>query len=195
MNGFGSRFGVSIPLVFYGAFRGYRMPAIEVPTATSQTRKRVSQSGQHWSSHPLFVYGIGGSLPFAAVFTELYFLMSSVWQHHAYHLFGFLALVLIILVFTCAETAVAFTYFQLTTEDPEWWWRSFGVSGAGAFYMFAYSVAYFYTRLQMTKFASVVLYFGYMSFASVSFALMTGSIGLISSFLFVRVIYGAVKID
>jgi len=190
-------FGVSIPLVFYGAFRGYRMETIEVPTATGQQRKRGVQASpqQHWTSHPLFVYGVGGSLPFAAVFTELFFLMSSVWQHHAYYLFGFLALVLVILVVTCAETAIAFTYFQLTAEDPAWWWRAFGVAASGSAYMFAYALVYFYTRLHLTKFASVVLYFGYMYYCSVAFALMTGSIGLLSSFVFVRAIYGAVKID
>lgn len=30
-----------------------------------------------------------------------------------------------ILLITCAEIAMALTYFQLTAEDYNWWWRSF----------------------------------------------------------------------
>ena len=59
------------------------------------------------------------------MFTELFFIMSSIWQHQFYYLFGFLGLVLIILVVTCAEIAIAPTYFQLTSEDYRWWWRAF----------------------------------------------------------------------
>ena len=40
------------------------------------------------------------------------------------------------------------------------WWRAFGVAASGSAYMFAYALVYFYTRLHLTKFASVVLYFG-----------------------------------
>ena len=33
-----------------------------------------------------------------------------------YYLFGFLALVLVIVMVTCAEISIALTYFQLTSE-------------------------------------------------------------------------------
>lgn len=34
-----------------------------------------------------------------------------------YYLFGFLSLVLLIVLITCAEISIALTYFQLTSED------------------------------------------------------------------------------
>ena len=37
--------------------------------------------------------------------------------------------------------------------------------------------------------------FGYMSIVSILFFVLTGSIGTISSFFFVRVIYGSIKVD
>merc|ERR1719277_1150785 len=106
---------------------------------------------------------IGGVLPFGAVFTELFFIMSSLWQHQFYYLFGFLALVLIILVVTCAEISIALTYFQLTSEDYAWWWRAFLSSASSALYVFLYSILYFSTRLQIEKVVSTLLYFGYMT--------------------------------
>ena len=40
-----------------------------------------------------------------------------------------------------------------------------------------------------------VLYFGYMFIISSSFFLLTGTIGFLACFWFVRVIYGAIKVD
>jgi transmembrane 9 superfamily protein 2/4 len=63
---------------------------------------------------------MGGILPFGAIFIELFFIMTSVWLQRFYYVFGFLALVLLILVVTCSEIAVVLCYFQLCNEDYEW---------------------------------------------------------------------------
>merc|ERR1711935_1257234 len=117
---------------------------------------------QQWYMKPIWTSVMGGILPFGAVFTELFFILSSIWQHHIYYMFGFLVLVLLILAVTCTEVAVAMTYFQLTSEDYHWWWRSFASTGSSGAYVFLYSVLYFNTKLQMDKIVSVLLYFGYM---------------------------------
>merc|ERR1719265_985585 len=135
---------------------------------------------------PWLTCAVGGILPFGAVFTELFFIMSSIWQHPFYYLFGFLVLVLLILIVTCAEMSIALTYFQLTTEDYRWWWRSFFASGSSAVYVFLYSCLYFHTRLHIVKVVSILLYFGYMFLVSISFFLLSGTIGIISSFIFAR---------
>merc|ERR1719361_451031 len=129
---------------------------------------------QPWFIRPHFMALIGGVMPFGAVFTELFFIMSSLWQHQFYYLFGFLAMVLIILVITCAEISIALTYFQLTSENYNWWWRSFLSSGSSAVYVFLYSILYFSSRLHIEKPISVILYFGYMSIMSIVFFLLTG---------------------
>ena len=38
------------------------------------------------------------------------------WQHQFYYLFGFLALVFLILIITCAEITIVLCYFQLCSE-------------------------------------------------------------------------------
>merc|ERR1719171_490588 len=150
---------------------------------------------QPWYMSTLMTSMVGGILPFGAVFTELFFIMSSIWQHQIYYMFGFLVLVLIILIITCAEISIALTYFQLTAEDYHWWWRSFMSSAFSGVYVLLYSWLYFSTKLQITKTVSIILYFGYMSMMSAVFGLVTGSIGLISTFFFVRAIYGSIKVD
>jgi transmembrane 9 superfamily member 2/4 len=37
---------------------------------------------------------MGGVLPFGVVFVELFFILSSIWQHRFYYLFGFMFLVM-----------------------------------------------------------------------------------------------------
>ena len=71
--------------------------------------------------NPLFSILIGGILPFGAVFIELFFILTSMWLHQFYYLFGFLCLVFVILVITCAEITIVLCYFQLCSEDYHWW--------------------------------------------------------------------------
>merc|ERR1711861_84200 len=164
------RFGISVPLVFLGAFFGYKKAPISLPVRTNQIPRQIPV--QPWFIRPIFTSLVGGVLPFGAVFTELFFIMSSIWQHQFYYLFGFLVLVLIILIITCAEISIALTYFQLTSEDYRWWWRSFLASGCSAIYVFLYSCLYFQTRLSINEFVGKALYFGYMGLISYTFFLL-----------------------
>jgi len=186
-------FGISMPLVYLGSYIGIRQPSIELPVRTNQVPRAVPEQPWWQREGPAFL--VGGLLPFGAIFTELFFIMSSIWQHQFYYLFGFLALVLAILILTCAEISIALTYFQLTQEDYCWWERSFLTSGFSAVYVFLYSGLYFSSRLQIEKTISIMLYFGYMFILSTCFFLLTGSIGFISSFFFVKAIYGSIKVD
>jgi hypothetical protein len=66
-----------------------------------------------------------------------------------YYIFGFLFLVMIILVATCAETTILMCYFQLCNEDYRWWWRSMFASGSCAGYIFVYAIWYFVVELEI----------------------------------------------
>jgi transmembrane 9 superfamily protein 2/4 len=104
-------FGVSVPLVFVGSFYGFKKLAPEDPVRTNKVLRQVPV--QPWYMHPAICCFIGGVLPFGAVFIELFFILTSVWLHQFYYLFGFLALVFVILCITCAEISIVLCYFQL----------------------------------------------------------------------------------
>eukprot|EP00922_Rhytidocystis_sp_ex-Travisia-forbesii_P046301 GHVS01069026.1.p1 GENE.GHVS01069026.1~~GHVS01069026.1.p1 ORF type:complete len:661 (+),score=74.55 GHVS01069026.1:409-2391(+) len=186
-------FLISVPLVFLGSYMGYKKPPIAVPVRTNQIPRQIPP--QHWLTHPVVTCLFGGVLPFGAVFIELRYVLSSLWLHHFYYMFGFLVIVLLILIVTCAEISIAFVYFQLAGEDYHWWWRSFMCSAASAFYVFLYIAVYFNSSLSITQPVSVMLYFGYMSILSYAFFLLTGAIGFISTFVFIRAIYGSIKVE
>ena len=185
-------FGISSPLVFLGAYFGYKQEAIEFPTKTSNIPRQIPD--QPWFMGVPFTLMIGGILPFGACFVELYFIMASVWMEYYYYVFGFLLLVFCILIITCAEITLLFNYFQLCNEDYHWWWRSFGTAGSMAIYVFLYSFVYF-QQLEANAFSTYVLYFGYMGLSSLGLFLMTGFIGVASSLWFNITIFGSLKVD
>ena len=59
----------------------------------------------------------------------------------------------------------------------------------------SYAPSYFFTKLEITKFVSGLLYFGYMSIAALVFFVSTGTIGFYACYWFVWKIFSAIKVD
>ncbi|XP_057968095.1 transmembrane 9 superfamily member 7-like [Malania oleifera] len=186
-------FGISVPLAFVGSFMGFKKPGIEDPVKTNKIPRQIPE--QAWYMNPVFSVLIGGILPFGAVFIELFFILTSIWLNQFYYIFGFLFIVFVILLITCAEITIVLCYFQLCSEDYHWWWRAYLTAGSSALYLFLYSIFYYFTKLEITKLVSGILYFGYMTIGSFAFFVLTGTIGFYACFWFVRKIYSSVKID
>mmetsp|Transcript_23891 Transcript_23891/g.35055 ORF Transcript_23891/g.35055 Transcript_23891/m.35055 type:complete len:644 (+) Transcript_23891:68-1999(+) len=186
-------FCVSVPLVFLGSFFGYKKEAPTHPVRTNQIPRLIPT--QAWYLHPVITIALGGVLPFGAVSVELFFILSALWLHQIYYIFGFLFLVMIVLVVTCAEISILLCYFQLCNEDYHWWWRSFLTSGACAGYTFIYSIWYYMTELDLDGTVPILIYFGYMSVISLTFFLITGTIGFNACYWFNTQIYGSIKVD
>ena len=186
-------FCISVPLVFLGAYFGYSREAVSYPTKTNLIPRSIPE--RPWYMTPLFSILVGGVLPFGAVFIELFFILSSIWLHQYYYVFGFLLVVLLILLVTCAEITIVMCYFQLCAEDYHWWWRSFLTAGCSGLYLFLYSLVYMTTKMNMARGVSVLLYVGYMAIASYSFFTLTGTVGFLACWYFVRIIYAAVKVE
>ena len=185
--------GISVPLVFVGSYFGSKREPGADPVRTNKIPRQVPE--QQWYMSGLVTCLVGGVLPFGAVFIELFFILTSMWMHQFYYVFGFLVIVLLILALTCAEISVVLVYFQLCAENYNWWWRSFLTSASSALYLFLYTIYYFSTKLEITKAVSASLYFGYMFLFSAAFFVVTGTIGFLASLAFVRSIYSSVKID
>ncbi|KAG9285716.1 hypothetical protein G9A89_002283 [Geosiphon pyriformis] len=185
-------FFISLPLALIGAYFGYKKKIIEHPVRTNQIPRQIPESV--WYLQPGVSIMIGGLMPFAVIFIELFFILKSIWQDQFYYMFGFLGLVFIILVVTVIEIAIVITYFQLCGENYHWWWRSFFVGGSSAIYIFLYSIFYF-AKLQITGFIPTLVYFMYSFLASCVFGLLTGTLGFFGTYWFVRKIYSAIKAD
>lgn len=186
-------FCVSVPLVFLGSFFGYKKESMKFPVRTNQIARAIPV--QVWYMHPIITSLVGGILPFGAVSVELYFIMSALWLHQIYYIFGFVFLVGVVLFATCAEISILLCYLQLCNEDYRWWWRSFLASGSCAGYTLLYAVWYNLTELSLSGLVPLMLYFGYMSIISFTFFLVTGTIGFYAAFWFNIQIYSSIKVD
>tara|TARA_B110000305_G_C19364040_1_gene600965 strand:- start:585 stop:1157 length:573 start_codon:yes stop_codon:yes gene_type:complete len=184
---------VSIPLVFFGAFFGYKYDTLSYPTVTSSIPREIPEQPWYFATSTLCL--LGGILPFGAAFVELFFIMSSIWMDQYYYVFGFAFLVFLILVVTCAELSMLLCYFHLCSEDYNWWWRSFLTSGSTAFYVFGYSCFWFQKLEPSSLVLTYLLFFGYMFMVSVIIFLVTGTTGFVSCLWFTRRIFGSIKVD
>jgi len=187
-------FGISVPLVFLGAYVGFRKDVMEFPVHPRADNMPRPIPDQPWYLGLGFTVIIGGILPFGACFVELFFILSSIWMDQYYYVFGFLLIVCVILAITCAEVTMVLIYFQLCAEDYNWWWRSFLCSGSTAIYVFMYS-AFYFSKLEANQVTTYFLYFGYMGLACFGLFLVTGLVGFYSAMWFCNKIYSSIKVD
>jgi len=184
---------VSVPLVFGGAYVGYKQQAFEFPTKTSGIARSIPEPPMHMN--PMVGMALFGCIPFAAAYVELFFIMTSLWMDQFYYVFGFTLIVYLLLLLTCIEITVLAVYYQLCLENHRWWWYSFFCSGSTAFYLFLYSVFWFQTLHASRSVMTYFLYFGYMTLISFAMMLVFGSVGSVSSLIFVTLIFGTIKAD
>ncbi|KAG4966527.1 hypothetical protein JHK85_041502 [Glycine max] len=178
-----------------------------------------------WYRTTLAQMAMAGFLPFSAIYIELYYIFASVWGHQIYTIYSILFIVFIILLIVTAFVTVALTYFQLATEDHEWWWRyvdflhgsaltvflirippftndfvfgmirSFLCGGSTGLFIYGYCLYYYYARSDMSGFMQTSFFFGYMACVCYGFFLMLGTVGFRAALIFVRHIYHSIKCE
>lgn len=150
-----------------------------------------------------------------AAFVELYFVLSSLFASRAYYAFGFLALTAGVVALTTATVTILFTYFCLCSEEYRcvfqaplrshfynnpctsfrWHWRAFLTGGGSAFWLLAYGLFYWASRMSLDSLSSILLYLGYLFLLAFMDFLVTGTIGFLASYWAVRRLYSSVRID
>lgn len=181
---------IQLPLVYAGSYYGFiRVGPWEHPTKTTAIPRQIPLQAWYIRSPQSIL--IAGLIPFAVIFIELLFVFQSVWQDKSgyYYVFGFLSVVSIILILTIAEVTIVTIYIKLCSEDYNWWWHSFAVGGGSAIWVFLYCVWYFFTKLHIEGFVSGLLFFAYSAMACTVYGLLTGTVGFLTAYAFVRRIY------
>ncbi|OAX79883.1 hypothetical protein ACJ72_05793 [Emergomyces africanus] len=186
-------FVISVPLSVAGSWVGLKQPAIEGPTRTNQIPRQIPPAVG--SLRPIPSTLITGLLPFAAIFVELYFIMHSLWTSKIYYMFGFLFLCYGLMIITSAATTVLLVYFLLCAEDYRWQWRAFMGAGMTGGYVFLNALIFWATRVSFGGLTGTVLYLGYSALSAFLVFILTGSIGLIASWMFIQRIYRSIKVD
>ncbi|KMZ73386.1 Transmembrane 9 superfamily protein member 2 [Zostera marina] len=185
-------FCISVPLTLIGGYLGAKAKHVEYPVRSNQIPREIPP--QRFPSWALLLGS--GSLPFGTLFIELFYIMSSIWMGRVYYVFGFLFVVMFLLVIVCAEVSLVMTYMHLCVEDFRWWWKSFFASGSVAVYIFLYSINYLVFDLKsLSGPVSATLYLGYSLLMALAVLFATGTVGFLSSFWFVHYLFSSVKLD
>lgn len=189
-------FGMSVPLVFIGAYIAYQQKPITFPTRTNQIKRQIPSPPL---GIPPIVYAVlAGILPFGTVFMELVVILNTVWSGSVYYLYGALVAVFALLVVTCAEMSIVSTYLSLSAEDwASHWHTSFWGSAAAGLYVFLYSLYFAAAQRSSVQvpFVSQLVFVCWSLVVSGAFALMCGCVGFMSSLWFTRKIYQSIRID
>ncbi|CAB9500605.1 Transmembrane 9 superfamily [Seminavis robusta] len=136
-----------------------------------------------------------GVVPFAAVYVELFFIMTNLFMQQYYWTFGFALIVYTIVMIISAQVTVLFVYHRLNGENHIWWWPAFFCAGSIGFYIFAYSIVWVSTLEihEDTYFTAHMLYFGKMLLISCGAFLLCGSVGTLAALGFVCKLFSTVR--
>lgn len=184
-------FAISVPLSIAGGF--VAKTPFSVPVKTNQIPRQIPQQPMYLKKIPSVV--LAGILPFAAIFVELYFIVTSIWFHRMYYMFGFLFLSYGLMIVTTVVVTVLMVYFLLCAENYHWQWRSFFIAGSCSFYIYLHALMFLVNKLALGSFTSNILYLGYSAIISLVVFVLLGTVGYACSFFFVRKIYTEIKID
>eukprot|EP01064_Diplonema_japonicum_P021034 TRINITY_DN30582_c0_g1_i1.p1 TRINITY_DN30582_c0_g1~~TRINITY_DN30582_c0_g1_i1.p1 ORF type:complete len:640 (+),score=167.78 TRINITY_DN30582_c0_g1_i1:51-1970(+) len=185
--------GVSLPLVILGASFGRKGPIPGVPVKVNPVARAIPP--QRWYLDTWFLLVVPGLVPFGAAFIELRFILSSMWQGMVYYVFGFLSLTALTVLVVSIEVTVVVVYFLLVFEDHRWWWKAFVIPGGMGIHFFLYSLYYAQTQLRIHNPLSQLIFVEIMLTFSTAIYIAIGTVGIVSGYLFVRIIYGSIKVE
>lgn len=192
---------IEIPLGIAGGIYGNKskLAAFWLPQVAAVAEKpRPNFKKSPWLLRPVLSTVVFGLIPFGIVYVELLFILNSVWLEKTtfYYMYGFLLLTTIVLIVVIAESTLVATYVLLAVyRDPNWHWLCFRVGSSIGWYIYGYLVYYFSLYLRVRDFVSILLYFAYMGLASVLVGVAFGAVGVLTGMMFVRRLYGDVKLD
>jgi transmembrane 9 superfamily member 2/4 len=108
---------IQLPLVYAGSWYSFmKSGSYTHPIKATSIPRQIPQ--QAWYARPLQAALIAGLIPFAVIFIELLFVFQSLWSDKAsyYYVFGFLAVISVILILVVMETTTIAIYIQLCSE-------------------------------------------------------------------------------
>jgi transmembrane 9 superfamily protein 2/4 len=103
--------------------------------------------------------------------------------------------VVIAMMLVASEIAIFCVYLSLCYENHHWWWAAFRIPASVSLAFFGYCLFFMAQNYRPPDAASACIYLTFSGLIALGLALANGSVGFLASFLFVRRIFGAVKLE
>ena len=182
----------TFPLILIGSFLGIKNKPIESPCKTNPIPSFIPK--KPWYLHYRFMTFITGFISFGTFFIELNYVMGALWKHQIFFLVTFLYTSLFLFIGICGEISIIVVFWNLCYGDYNWWWKSFLMGASPVIYFLIFSLIYFF-NLKLTRLSAIIVYFGIMGLISSMSLFICGSISVLMTFLFVKIIYSRIKIN
>lgn len=187
-------FCINMILHVIGCILGLRSNEYDMPARVNQLPRPIPT--QPIYLNPFVTSFIGGVISFMTILVQMYLIYQSLWTNLSYYyLFGLLFMVIILLFIVVTELTIFLVYLQLNNEDYRWWWASIRVSGSCGVACMIFSILFMVMRFHPPDASSYIIYIIFSTMISFGISLGTAAIGFNTSFLFVRKIYGALKME
>ncbi|KAI3404029.2 hypothetical protein KGF56_003188 [Candida oxycetoniae] len=199
---------IQCPLGIVGGFFGNRLTFDVEKTNLSQQGPILEKQDFHTPVQTHFklvsvisyfktclIYGL---VPFGIVYVELLFIFNSVWLEKTtfYYMYGFLFITTLMLLIIIIESTIIAIYISLAFfNSSDWSWLSFQVGSSVAWYIYAYSIYYFWKVMNVDDFISSLLYFSYMALACFIIGIACGSVAVLTGLIFIGKVYRSIKIE
>ncbi|KAF3953630.1 hypothetical protein CMV_020942 [Castanea mollissima] len=118
----------------------------------------------------------GGLLPFCMICLMMDDIYASLYKLKVCGAFSTMFTAFIIVIIVTVSVGMVCTYYQLSKQDHQWWWRSVFRGGSIAIFMFAYGL-YFYARAKARISLSLLEFLCYNACLFYAVFLILGTIG------------------
>jgi len=193
--------GVLTPLVYIGAYFGSKHDMMEFPCKTSSTARKIPTQSRWSRSGGSLVVAI---LSYGSIFTESYFIFSTIWHGQYFSSFGALFSSILLMSLISMVGCILFGYHQLCWENHKWWWHSFVAGGSAGLILFCYCcVSGFPLQLNLALSSDmkhhlaspILIYIGVTGMISLALFLMLGFVGMTGMLWFNKVVYSSIITD
>ncbi|KAM0007428.1 putative nonaspanin (TM9SF) [Helianthus debilis subsp. tardiflorus] len=107
---------------------------------------------------------LAGLFPFSVIFLQTIEILNVVWGYTIYTSYGFMLIMLFLLLIMTALVSIVMTYFQLALKTMN------GGGGVSTrLYVYGYSIYHSFHLLEMKGFMQTTFFFGYMASGMESF--------------------------
>ena len=182
----------TFPLILIGHFLGVKLTKINIKNKINTVPSVIPV--KPWYLHYRFLVFITGFVGFLTIFIELNYVMTSIWKDQLYFMPIFLCISFNLYIIVTGEISIFVVFLNLCYGDYNWWWKSFIVGSSPVIYFFAFSI-YYFLYWKIFNFGGIVVYFSLMMLISTMMFFISGSISLLMTFIFVKIIYSKIKID
>ena len=183
----------TLPLILIGTFLGMKSKRIKLPCKVNKIPRKIPD--KPWYLHYRYLACFTGLICFLTILFELNYIMQAIWKHELYFVVPFLWMSYSFFIAVSGEISIIVVFWNLCYGDYNWWWKSFLVGSSPIIYFIIYSIYYFLFDMNITRFSSIIIYFGIMGIISTMALFVCGSISVLICLGFILRIYSDIKID